>query len=494
MRRIILFILCIILFSCSKVEDNPQHFSKEQKEAALEKAKTADDYFLVKDFIWKGLNQYYLWQGEVPALSDTRFEKSIANTDATSENYVKYLKGFRSPRELFNSLLYNRQGIYGDRFSYITDNYEKLEESLQGSILSTGIDYSIAWTSNGHIIGYVRYVIPNSDAERKGVKRGDIFAKIDGQELTYSNYHSLLNNQNSSLTFSFYTINNKTLTFKENKTILQTTMREDPILLHKVIPIEGKKVAYLVYNGFVSKYDLELNNVFGTFKAEGATELILDLRYNPGGSVQTAIYLASMIAGADTQKIFIKQTANAKMSRIWKSYYYFENNILGTPINNLNLSRVYILTSHHTASASELIINGLKPYMEVIQIGETTVGKNLASITIKDREHPENKWAMQPIVMRSENASGFGAYEKGLSPTIELSENPLDLVPLGNPNETLLAKALEQITGRQTFYASARSFQSRTNTSGIYILKELDNSKSYSPYYHRMFVDNPFTE
>ena len=132
--------------------------------------------------------------------------------------------------------------------------------------------------------------------------------------------------------------------------------------------------------------------------------------------------------------------------------------------------------------------------MEVIQIGETTVGKNLASITIKDREHPENKWAMQPIVMRSENASGFGAYEEGLSPTIELSENPLDLVPLGNPNETLLAKALEQITGRQTFYASARSFQSRTNASGIYILKELDNSKSYSPYYHRMFVDNPFTE
>ena len=112
----------------------------------------------------------------------------------------------------------------------------------------------------------------------------------------------------------------------------------------------------------MSKYDKELNEAFAQFKADGVSDLVLDLRYNSGGSVQTAIYLASMIKGTDTQKVFVKQASNKKMANHWKREYNFENNISGTPIQSLSLPKVYILTSKRTASASELIINGLKPY------------------------------------------------------------------------------------------------------------------------------------
>ena len=107
---------------------------------------TEDANYTVKDFIWRGLNQYYLWQPQQELLSDTRF--SPAN--ATNPAYVNFLKSFSSNELLFNSLKYE-----GDRFSYITDNYEELEEELQGALLSTGMEFGIAQLTdmNNIIIG-----------------------------------------------------------------------------------------------------------------------------------------------------------------------------------------------------------------------------------------------------------------------------------------------------------------------------------------------------
>ena len=118
--------------------------------------------------------------------------------------------------------------------------------------------------------------------------------------------------------------------------------------------------------------------------------------------------------------------------------------------NNLNLNRLVVLTSNGTASASELIINSLRPYMEVVIVGQNTYGKNVGSITLKDETSPARwAWGMQPIVLRTVNSKGESAYgtKSGFSPDYLVSDNVYPFKPWGDESETLLKKALEVITG-----------------------------------------------
>jgi carboxyl-terminal processing protease len=132
----------------------------------------------------------------------------------------------------------------------------------------------------------------------------------------------------------------------------------------------------------------------------------------------------------------------------------FTDKIGSTAINSLNLAKIYILTTKSSASASELVINGLKPYMDVVQIGDVTTGKNVGSITLydsptfgKSNRNPNHRYAMQPIVLRIINADGFGDYNNGLIPTHQLRENLGNLDILGNSSEPLLSTAIGKITG-----------------------------------------------
>jgi C-terminal processing protease CtpA/Prc len=215
-----------------------------------------------------------------------------------------------------------------------------------------------------------------------------------------------------------------------------------------------------MYNGFYSEYDTQLNTAFESFNSQGVTDLVLDLRYNGGGSVQTATRLASMITGQYTGEIFAKQQWNAKINDYFASNNpedlnnNFTDKIGSTPISSLNLSKIYILTTKSTASASELVINGLKPYMEVVQIGDITTGKNVGSVTLydsptfgKDNRNPNHRYAMQPIVLKIVNADGFGDYYNGLTPTVQLKESLGNLDVLGNSSEPLLSTAIGLITG-----------------------------------------------
>ncbi len=218
-----------------------------------------------------------------------------------------------------------------------------------------------------------------------------------------------------------------------------------------------------MYNRFLDEFDEALNDVFGNFQSAGVNELVLDLRYNPGGSVQTCIYLASMITGSNDGTVFSKEQWNPKLMAYWE-----ENNPSrltdrftgfiagGTEINSLNLSRVYVLTSSRSASASELLINGLSPHIEVIHIGDQTRGKNVGSITVYDyidnegTKNPDHTYAMQPIVLKIANSENFSDYTDGLEPDITLKESFSNLGELGDPNEPLLQRALSEISGTTT--------------------------------------------
>ncbi len=404
----------------------------------------------IQDFIWKGLNTYYLWQDDVPNLSDDRF--------ATQEALNTFLKGYPVPEDLFNALRVDKSI---DRYSWIVKDYIELEQVLGGISKNDGVEYGLVYKpgSTTDIFGYVRYIIPNSDASTKDIQRGNIFYAINGTQLTVSNYRSLMAADGYTLNLANYdggaiTPNGKSVT------LTKSVLAENPILINKVITVGARKIGYLMYNGFYAEYDTQLNTAFGSLKSQGVTDLVLDLRYNSGGSVLTATRLASMITGQYTGKLFSKQSWNKKINSYFDANNpeqlknNFTDKIGSTPINSLNLTKIYILTTKSSASASELVINGLKPYMDVIQIGDITTGKNVGSVTVydsptfgKEKRNPNHRYAMQPIVLKIVNADGFGDYFNGLTPTHQLKENLGDLGVLGNSSEALLSTAIGKITG-----------------------------------------------
>ena len=414
----------------------------------------------VQNFIWKGLNLYYLWQADVPNLSDNKF--------ANQSTLNSFLNGYAKPEDLFESLLYKPESLFPDtgavdRFSWIVDDYLELEGQLQGTTNNNGVEFGLSRKSAGssELIGWVRYIIPNSDASTKNIKRGDVFYGVNGTQLTTSNYRSLLFGSNNDYTLNMADINGGAFTPNgKSVSLTKTVLDENPILVNKVIVSGSHKIGYLMYNGFYADYDTDLNTAFGTLKSQGITDFVLDLRYNSGGSVQTATRLASMITGAFTGQIFAKQQWNSKI----ESYFaanepeslknLFVDKIGTTPINSLNMTKIYILTSASSASASELIINGLKPYITVVQIGDITTGKNVGSVTLYDsptfgneNRNPNHRYAMQPIVLKIVNSVGYGDYQSGLVPTFLLRETLSTLDLLGNTTEPLLSLAIAKITG-----------------------------------------------
>ncbi|MGP1479273.1 MAG: S41 family peptidase [Capnocytophaga sp.] len=447
-------LLAFSLFSCVKtLEDD------NQKLAGTSNYTGSDTDLRIRDFIWKGLNQYYLWQSESRNLQDSYFG-SLSNTLAgRNRAYTTFLKSYDSPETLFvQGLLYQ----YGktDRFSYITDDYVKLENQFKGITASTGM-HNLFVLKGNLCYGIVQYVVPGSDADRQGLQRGDLFEAINGKRITQDNINELLNS--NTYTFEVLRLNEQKQLYSTGRIVnLQNTETpENPVLIKKTFQQGTHKVAYLMYTAFIANYNYALNEAFAEFKAAGVTDLVLDLRYNGGGSVDTAVYLASMITGQFEGNIFAKEKWNAKMQPIQEARNGITNYFLsrmkdGTNINSLNLNKVYVLTTKQTASASELVINGLKPYIQVVQIGTTTIGKNQGSITIYDFvdaegkvRNPNHKWAMQPLVLKIENAKGEGDYVNGIAPDIEVEESIYSLGTLGDPKERLLSEALAQITGRR---------------------------------------------
>lgn len=437
----------LLLFGCKKDIDD-----EITSAATTENGETIN--LEVQDFIWKGLNVFYLWQADVTDLADTRFAATVQQTTLNNKSYYNYLNTYASdPKVLFDYLRYSE-----DRFSYITDNYTELENSFQGVSLSTGMEYRLSrYGSSNEVLGYVRYVLPNTSAEKNGIERGDIFLSVDGTALTLDNYYDLLFNDNTTITIEIYRIEGTTLVSTgRTVTLDKAEITENPVYITKIIEQGDHKIGYLMYNGFVRNFDTQLNTAFGELKAAGITDLVVDLRYNGGGAISSAIYLGSMITGQFTGQIFAKERWNDKLNSRYGSYNYFVD-VMSTAnneaINSLNLDKVYILATGSTASASELVINGLKPYIDVVQIGTTTVGKNQGSITIYDwidnngNRNPNHKWAMQPIVLKIENAAGVGDYTSGLTPNIKFEEDIANFGVLGQADEPFLAKAIQAITG-----------------------------------------------
>ncbi|CAM1368964.1 S41 family peptidase [Tenacibaculum xiamenense] len=451
----------------------------------------------INNFTWKAMNSWYNWQDKVANLDDTK--------DDNIDTYYSYLNSFATPNDLFESLIYQKGEV--DRFSWFIEDYIEQEQQFQGTSTSFGFSPRGVRTSTNSIIMVVTHVSKNSPASEKGIKRGDIILGINGQTFNDSNYQTVaqgLYNDNAEFIFG----EQDGVTEKSRISLTKRQVSDNPVHVTKVFnDVNGKKVGYLVYSGFRSSYDEDLNNAFATFKSEGIQELILDFRYNGGGSVLSCGYLASMIYGEGTgQDVFAKTVYNSKhqdrgytlpfLNGIFQ--YDAQGNYLqgqDIPLNRLTgISKIYVITSSRTASASEMIINGLRPYIEVVTVGKKTYGKNVGSITLydapasdytdKSAANSSHKMAMQPITFQIFNKLDQSDYTQGFEPTIDLNEFASwnNFLAFGDENEVLLKAVLDNISGRS----------SRVQLSNDFV--EVLPMKSENRFENEMYFESNFVK
>jgi carboxyl-terminal processing protease len=389
---------------------------------------------LINKWIWEGMSDLYYWYDD---LDQNLYPSKMEPSDFFYE--------------ILNPI---------DRFSWIVDDYQELINSFQNIEVSNGISpYFIRVANSESVVVVVEYVAPYSPADDAGIKRGDIITDINGIEMTIHNYSELFYLETSTLVFANY-VDGSLVSNGVEITLTAIVIDENPIHHYEIIDYEGTEIAYMVYNHFTSgtndKWLQALDNQLAVIKTSGIQDLIIDIRYNPGGSIFMANHLASSLCPAEVpgndnpfvylewndifHELLIEEEGEDSESLVT----FFEE----APSTNLDLRSIYFLTSSHSASASELLIIGLDPFMNVEHIGEATYGKGYGSITIDDWEQPKrHEWAMQPITFKFTNALGGGVSMDGISPEYEVDDLLFKAKPFGDITDPQLAKALELITG-----------------------------------------------
>ncbi|WP_269241332.1 S41 family peptidase [Flavobacterium limnophilum] len=445
-------LVAFVFTSCSKDSDSNEITTAKPDE--------------INNFVWKAMNSWYYWQPNVADLSDSKI--------ASATTYANFING-KTPDALFYSLLYQRGTV--DRFSWIENSNEVVYASKIAEVeKSGGFSYGIypKDVSSINMVALINYIVPGSPAALAGLKRGDVITKINGSQLTLSNYGQLDNSQITVTLASSVQFTSSSLVTTDKVatvTLTKADIDENPVAYYEKKVYGGKNIGYLVYNGFKSDYNDELNAAFAKMQSDGINELVLDLRYNGGGSLETAVALAQMINGSFTNKPYAYLDFNDKHNDE-DGYENFSDKVRifnlvdneptfqrEESVNSLALTKIYALVSFQTASASELTIQCLKKYINVTTIGEETTGKFVGSNTLYDspvydytsyaNRSTKHKWQLQPITFSYYNKDK-DANPTNIAPDYEI--NPysvfLNLVEFGNVKDPCLKKALELITGQ----------------------------------------------
>ena len=404
----------------------------------------------VNEFIYEGLRSEYLWENTI------------------NWNAIDFKKE-KDPHAFFKRLIYK-----DDRWTNLTDNAEAWNQGFAGISTTYGFDLRFSYIGQTEeLVAIVRYVYPGTPADRAGIRRGDLLLKLNGGPITVKNYADFYDKP--TIVVNKGILKDKTLTAEPvGMAMTAVEMYQDPILKDTVINKDGHRVGYLCYSDYTERSTAELIKVFTRFKTAGVTDVVLDLRYNGGGYVSTARALCSILAPEAAMKKkerFLFKLWNENYMNHWKSegrndeLYETFVDTLGI---NMNLNRLYILTGKGTASASELTLTGLTPYMDVVQIGDTTHGKFCGGIVLMPKHlwwdksssyYQEIKnWGMYVMIYKFSNKRN-DEFPRGFAPKYVVKEYLLELYPFGDERDPLLGKALELITGKQVAKARSRRIQ-----------------------------------
>ena len=366
-----------------------------------------------KSWLLGYMQDQYLWYARMPSV--------IAPKDTTLDSY-------------FAALLYAGGGVDPsgrDRWSYMESTASFQQFFGDGQSLGYGVSVAgleIRGLPNQPL--RIRYIEPKSPAAVAGLQRGDIVLSLNGISSA-----DIITRDDFSL-----------LTAKAAGDVLQLMVRNaqgdravalsasvfdlTPVSVASVMQSPaGRAMGYLVLKDFISQAGVPMDAAFAQFRAAGVTELVLDLRYNGGGLVSVSRDLASYIAGARAGGGLFTALKYSDKQQSKNSNYAFTQ-----PSSGLNLTRVFILSGQRTCSASELLINGLKPFVDVVQIGDTTCGKPVGFVPASQCGSTFNA-----VNFEVSNANGIGRYWDGLSPNCKVADQ--FVLPLGDANESLIAAA-----------------------------------------------------
>ena len=393
----ILLLLLVGLWSCQEDEEiiNPV---PDQDVSVLSPAE------LLRDTTFRIMQEWYLWNEEMPQVNP--------------EEYA-------SADELMDALRFRL-----DKWSYITEEKEYDDFFTRGEYEGYGFGWN--YDDEGNI--RVTLVYRDSPFGRAGVDRGWIVSKVNGQATVgNTNLNSLI--PGSTNTFEFINAEGNAVT----ETLTKSKININTVLHHEVMHVGNEKVGYLVFNSFLEPSIDELKPVFEEFQQAGISDLILDLRYNGGGRVDVAEYIAGNIIGhRGADRTFMQFAYNQNIQQLIDADPKQKASVttkFETPEFPLDLDQLIVIASGRTASASELLINGLRPFMDVIIVGENTHGKPVGSFAFR-----YEGYAISPISFKVVNDKGEGEYFGGF-PVDAYVEDDLSR-PFGDPEEARLKEAL----------------------------------------------------
>lgn len=349
-------------------------------------------------------------------------------------NNVDYLS-FTDENELLERLKYKAL----DRFSFITDESKYISQIKQGQYLGYG--FSLAATPDYRV--FVRYIHKSSPAFEAKIERGDEILEIN---LISIKNHILGNSLNKALNATDPTQNLNLKIKKKNGFIQQIELNPNivtinPVLASKIFSSILGNVGYLAFNSFITPAIPVLDAEFKKYKQANVKKLILDLRYNQGGLVDVAQRLSSYLFAENKGQRFTYLYHNDKNSTN-NSSYQFE-----TVNNALTLDEIIVLTSNETCSASEMLINSLRPFKNITAIGSTTCGKPVGMYG-----HKFCGKRLLMIEFAGQNALKEGIFFNGLSPVCEAYDNIH--YALGDTNESLLAAGIDYLNSRSCVWSN----------------------------------------
>ena len=460
----IVMVLCVILsFSTScKNEDIVDSVNQNLSEARKEQNWSLE--------VFKNMKDIYLWNDVLPSTFDTV-------KYATAESALNYLSGLKK----------NSSGVAIDRYSFLDKIGSLSSEISQGT--ASG-DYGFMVTgvldSTTKVVSFVvNYVYKNSPAGLAGVARSYEVVEINGStdvhptigsdgyletsSKAYQNMSNALFNS-SSAKFMFKRPDGTTLDVSLNT----GSYTINAILCDSVYSVSSTKVGYVVFNQFLgTTAQTELTNVMTKFESKGVEYVIVDLRYNGGGAVSTCEMFSNLLAPKSaTAKVMYKYSMNAQQTSKYTSQSLITNY---NKTNSFQPKAIYFIVGSRTASASELLINNLRPYFpgNIYLIGKTTYGKPCGfwatpiGYTEKQTSTKEG-YDLYAVSFSMVNANGEGGYYSGMTPGSVQYPGTLavdGLYPWADTNDGCLSQAIYHVANgvfKSSKSANVKSLQTKT--------------------------------